>query len=335
MPLTRNRAQISHQTVLGKLVQIYLAALDPGVSASAIVDQNIYLDGGYQQTVTVATAAAGVYSLTVNGVVIGSYTAGAGDTVAIIRNALLASVKLNTPTTGIFAGKPTTGAFVLLSGQTFTAASTGATPANMTLGATALVTNTTAKGATSVTLFEPLLGPVYAGQYLCFADSNDVEKSAKVTVSAAIGATTLTVRALDEAITAGSGAEFPTYLWDRTDASLDETFATVQTVTFNTGGAQLQTPTTIDRKITLPGIKWHYNAAFRTAAEQADLQKFIYVKRLEPAPNPSFITGDSIVGIGVVTSNKQAGQANAPISGDLEISFSGAVIKAVPVPVTP
>ena len=329
MPLTRNRAQVSHQTTLGKLAQVYIAALDQGVAASAIVDQNIYINGGYQSVITIATGAAGLYSLTVAGVVIASYTS-TGTSIPPIIAGLIASAKLNTATTGIFAGKPTSTTFTLLSGQTFTATSTGATPANMTVASTALVSNSNAKGDVLITLFEPLLGPVYAGQWLCFADYNDVERLAKVTVSAAIGAPTLTVAALPESISGGTGAEHPTYIWDRTDASFDETFATIQTVTFNTGGAQLQTPTTIDRKLTIPGIFWHYNAAYRTAQEQADLQKFIYVRRVEPAPNPNYITGDSVTGVGVVTSNKRTGAANSPIAADLEVTYSGAVTKAIP-----
>lgn len=189
-----------------------------------------------------------------------------------------------------------------------------------------------AKGATSVPLEVALTGPIFAGQYLCFADDDDVERLALVTADAAIGATSLTVRALDQAIAADSVAEFPAYLWDRTDASLDETFANSKTATFNTGGAMDGVPTTIERKITLPGIFWHYNAAFRTAALAADAQAFVYVERLGEAPNSAFLEGDSIKGRGLVTSVKRSGQTNNPESNDLEIELMGAAIKSDPKP---
>lgn len=184
--------------------------------------------------------------------------------------------------------------------------------------------------ATTITLTTALTGKIFKGQYLCFADANDIEQLALVTADAVVGDTTLTVKALDEAIAATSKAEFPTYLWDRTDASLDQTYANNKTVTFNTGGAQNAVPTTIDRKITLPGEFWHYNAAFRTAAAVADAQEYLYVKRVEPAPNALFSAGDTIEGRALVSSVKSAGQSNSPITGDLEIEFSGPTKKTDP-----
>lgn len=333
MTLTRNLVQINHVPTLGKNVQVYVARLGRGVPISAIVDQVLYINGGFQGTVTIATAAAGVYSVSVGGVQIGSYTAIVSDTIATIRNGLRASINANTKTSGIYAGAVGTGTFKLLGAITFTVTVSGPGAGNITVGTIAAVTGGADKGDLSVDLFEPTIGKIFAGQYLCFADSDDIEKLVLVTEDAPVGATSLVTRELDEAISAASLAEFPTYLWDRTDASLDETYANNKSLTFNTGGAQNAVPTTIDRKITLPGEFWHYNAAFRTAAAAADAQEYVYVKRVEPAPNANFVSGDSIEGRALFSSVKRAGQTNSPITSDLEAEFSGPTLKKDPVPV--
>jgi hypothetical protein len=156
-----------------------------------------------------------------------------------------------------------------------------------------VATGGAAKGATSLPITTALTGKIFKGQYLCFADENDIEHLALLTADANVNATSLAVKSLDEAIPAAAAAEFPAYLWDRTDASLDESYANSKSLTFNTGGAQNAVPTTIDRKISLPGEFWHYNAAFRTAAAVADAQEYVYVKRVEPAPNANFTSGDT------------------------------------------
>lgn len=334
MPLTRNLVQINHVPTLGKNVQVFVARLGKGVPLSAIVDQTLRLNGGYQGTVTIATAAAGVYSVSVSGLVIGSYTAIVSDTLTTIRDGLRASLNKNTLGSGIYAGAVGAGTFKLLGGTIYTATVSGPAAGNITVGTIALVTGGATKGSEAVDLFEPLIGKIFKGQYLCFADQDDLEKLALVTVDAVVGATSLVTKKLDEAIAATSLAEFPTYLWDRSDASLDETYANNKTVTFNTGGAQNAVPTTIDRKITLPGEFWHYNAAFRTAVAVADAQEYVYVKRVEPAPNDNFVSGDAIEGRALIASVKRAGQANSPITGDLEVEFSGPTKKSDPVPVS-
>jgi len=333
MPLTRNPVQINHVPTLGKEVQVYVARLGKGVPISAIVDQTLHINGGFQGTVTIATAAAGAYTLSINGSLAGSYTATSGDTINSIRDGLRANANSNYLGSGIYAGAVGSGTFKLLGGASFTATVTGPGTGDITVGTIAAVTGGAAKGAETVDLFEPLIGQIFAGQYLCFADSDDIEKLLLVTTTGNVGDTTLTVSALDEAIPAAALAEFPTYLWDRTDASLDQTYANNKTVTFNTGGAQNAVPTTIDRKITLPGEFWHYNAAVRTAADAADAQEYVYVKRVEPAPNAAFIVGDAIEGRVLFTSAKRAGQANSPITSDLEADFSGPTKKTPPIPV--
>jgi hypothetical protein len=185
-----------------------------------------------------------------------------------------------------------------------------------------------AKGATSIALTTPLTGPIKKGQYLCFADANDVERLVLITADAnptvATPISTLTVKELDEAITANAKAEFPPYLWDRTGADLDESFANNKVTTFNTGGAEDGTPTTKTAKVSLPGLKWHYNAAYRTALKAAHDQAFVYVKRMEPAPNSNFTTGDVYEGRGLVTSHKSAAGTDANVTGDLDVEFMGA-----------
>jgi hypothetical protein len=190
-----------------------------------------------------------------------------------------------------------------------------------------------AKGASAITLKTALTGPIKKGQYLCFADVNDVERLVLITADAAAAATNLTVKALDEAIPADAKAEFPPYLWDRTGADLDESFANNKVTTFNTGGAEDGTPTTKTAKLSLPGLKWHYNAAYRTALMAAHDQAFVYVKRVEPAPNSSFSVGDVCEGRALVTSHKSAAGTDANVTGDLQIDYMGALKLTDPVPV--
>jgi hypothetical protein len=190
-----------------------------------------------------------------------------------------------------------------------------------------------AKGATSVPLASALTKPVNKGQFLCFADINDIEHLVEVTAKAATGATALTCRALDEAITAAETAEYPAYLWDRTEAGIDQSIAYDTVETFNTGGNEDGTPGTKSGSLSTPGLKYHYNAASQTLARAVSDSAFVIVRREEPVPSPAFTTGEVTVFRAGVESKASAAPASGALTDDYTLKILGAVQTTLPVPV--
>jgi hypothetical protein len=321
-----------HEPTKGKLREVYLAIREDGQQLAPI-EQVLNLAGGYQATVTITSAAAGDYILVIEGIKL-LYTATSSDTIASIRNGLAA--KANTVKTirktGVYAGAKTTGVFRLVRSTTFTATKVGS---NMTISAVAAVAGGADQGETEIDLFEPLTGEIQEGQYLTYANANDQERLVQILQKALPGDTTLITARLDQAIDGGSISEYPPYVWDRTSANVERSYANSTVNTFNTGGARDGTPTTSEKSIALPGLYNYANAAYKTALYAAENAAYVHVRVLDPPPNSNFSRGPVVVeGRALVTAAPTAAAQEGQISGDLTIAFMGTSDHADPVPVT-
>lgn len=319
-----------HAPIKGKETEIYIAVLEQGQQI-APVDQALFAVA-FRSVVTLSGTPSNndnyVLVLTTSGVpttITYTATTAAGLTNDVVIKGLVALINASTAVAGYRAKQLTATTFVVTTATTtFTIANTGSTtPANITAGAVSGAAIT--KGLTTLTLAEPLTGQINPGQFLCFADKDDIERLVEVTAKADVGATSLTVRALDEAIAGGSQAEFPPYLWDRTEASVNRSYTDQTAVTFNTGGSPDGTPDQIEKSFSLPGLAYHYNAAYQTALKAADDQKFVYIRAVYPAPNSAFKNGGITQGRALVSSANGASPASGFRSADLEINMRGVV----------
>lgn len=183
-----------------------------------------------------------------------------------------------------------------------------------------------AKGAISlpVSALTALVVKMAAGQVLRFVDqATGREYLAYVSDNAAAGDTALDVVALDEAIPDGAIAEFPAYVWDRTDSSVTKSYNFAGTTTYNTGDNEDGVITGYTADITLPGIDYHYNDGLKTALKAAAVGQECWISKIKPAPNDSFERGEVREGPAVVTSDSEGSAADAFQTRDLEMKWVG------------
>ncbi len=201
-------------------------------------------------------------------------------------------------------------------------------PQTLTIGAAV------AKAATSITLDAALTVPVDAGNWLLFVDSNGLEYLAKVTADADSGASTLTVKALDEAIPDTATAKFPSELYDRSAVNIARTYNNQEVFTLNTGGDRQAVATTSTKNATAPGFWYWHNPGYRTCKEAAESKKPVWLFVEYEPPSAAFAKGIIVSGKAIITSRPTDSPANGFLSGDLNFEFTGPVSEADPVPVT-
>jgi hypothetical protein len=336
MGLKRNLVQ-SHEPVKGKLRQVYVARRADGQQVGP-VDQILVVNGGFGTTIAVVTAAAGLYAILINGKQIASYLADGSDTTATIATGLWENANLqnNTAKTNAIPYAKTSTGFKFVSSKTFTAATKAPTASNLTATAPAALSGGADVGKldTTIPLLFPLNGDIQEGQWLCFADGNDIERLVRVSVTALAGESALSVDPVPQAIVQGSAAEFPPYLWDRTSADIDRSFTLNSFTTFNTGVNKDGSITGGEAKMKAQGLYNDYNAAYKTALEAAINASYIHVRCIDPPPNSDFKTGKIFEGRAVVTSAPSAAPVEGNISADLDIDFTGAPKETDPVPVS-
>lgn len=185
-----------------------------------------------------------------------------------------------------------------------------------------------AKDATSITVaaLTSNVKKIAPGQVLRFEDqTTGKEYLAYVSEEATEGATSLTVTALDEAIPDGAIAEFPAYVWDRTDSSTTKSYNFSGVTTYNTGDNEdgVNTGYTVDA--TLPGIDYHYNDGLKTALAAASLGQEFWFAKVKPAPNDAFERGEVREGPAIVTNDNEGSPADAFQSRDIDVKWVGDV----------
>lgn len=189
------------------------------------------------------------------------------------------------------------------------------------------------KGTTTINLQAALNAgiKINEGQFLTFYNTDQIEFLAEITAEANATDNTLTVRALDEEIPAGAKAPFPPYLWDRTGASLNQTFGLSAISTFNTGLNRDGTPQPGESNLDLPGLFYHYNAAMRTLQKAAEEGNFVYVIRMLPVPNSNFQQGEVWMSRASVTQNNLPAALNGNGEANLQVAMLGDVTHLLPV----
>ncbi|MEM8602629.1 MAG: phage tail tube protein [Cyanobacteria bacterium P01_H01_bin.121] len=321
----------NHEPQKGKLRQVLIAVREDGQAVDPI-DQVVVVEGGYQATLTFATAADETITVTINGTPITiAATAAAGNG----GNRDLAYEEINAQAvialTSVAAVKSDAAELTLCSSKTFTLAATADTPVNISAGSVGSAAGSVAANATSITLAAPLLGAINAGQYLTFADADGIESVVRVAAKAEADATSLVIDAAPEAIAGGAIAEFPCYLWDRTDASISRSYSQSSVTTYNTGQDTDGVPTNSEKSISCAGLYHYTNAAARTALAAADAGKYVHCRVVDPIPNSNFKRGRVTEGRALVTSAGSAAPADGNISLDIDIQWRGPVTEREPV----
>jgi hypothetical protein len=317
-----------HEPVEGKRRELYVARWKKGLQAS-IVEQVLTIDGGWQATVTIDAAAAGEYAIIVNGVRI--EVNATTETAEEIRDALFDRVirRETIIATGVFPGNKGDDTFDLISSNEFTLTTDSD---DVSVSTPTESAGAAEKGDTELDLWEPLEGPIYAGQYFGFADDNGIEMVAKLTQDALPGATSVTIAPLKKAIAGGARAEFPAYVWDRTGVNLSRTFNNSTTSTFNTGANRDGTPSGAEKDLEAPGVFNAKNAGYLTALAAANDEAFVRVKIVEVPVDESgdFDRWTLVESRALVSAANSESPEEGSQSADLSFALMGGVIEGDP-----
>lgn len=189
------------------------------------------------------------------------------------------------------------------------------------------------KGAVSLTLATALTGAIDKNNWLLFVNADGLEFLAKVTADAPIGATTLTVKALDEAVTNASVAKFPSELYDRSAIDLDFKYSTKDVFTLNTGGDRQVIASTSQKSAKAPGFWYWWNPGLQICKEAAESKTPIWLQIEYEPPSAAYSKGPITVGKAVISSRPKSSQADGFVTQDLDFEFTGPVTEIEPVPV--
>lgn len=192
------------------------------------------------------------------------------------------------------------------------------------------------KGATTVTITTGLTNKMYKGQALTFYNpTTKVETLVELNADAAPGATSLTVRALAKALTAGDKAEFPVNVWDRSSNDLDESsnFSGVSGNNDDRGG-QNGTITGGDFSYSING-RFHYeNAGAATMRYARPNGLKCWFKRQLPNTNSNFYTtGPAEQFYGFVTQRATPAATDGNVEENFSIQGIGTITRILPTPV--
>jgi hypothetical protein len=196
-------------------------------------------------------------------------------------------------------------------------------------------TNTpVAKGAVAIPLTVALTGLISQGQWLLFTDSTGIERVAQLSADAPVGATSLAVNALPEAIADGATAPFPVAIQARTGASVSRSANLQTTVTFDSGAERDGTTIVRERNLSAAGNYLYYDAGLRTAEYAFENDQEVWVTRILPPPSNAYTTGKITQGPAAVTSIPDETPASGFITQNLEIAFLGYCNESAPTPTT-
>lgn len=195
-------------------------------------------------------------------------------------------------------------AFNLLRATTFTLVNTGTTtPADLTVSSITGTAAALARGATSMTLPFALIGRIAAGQFLRFANGN-TEVTVEVATTAEVGATSLSLVAIDEAIPAVAIAAFPPEFTHRMSAGMPITYEMTKFATLNTGGFEDGVQTKASSEIDLAGIYFEIDPVYRTIVKGAKDGREFFAILDYPAPKEGW-SGRRLSGVCGITSREE------------------------------
>lgn len=189
---------------------------------------------------------------------------------------------------------------------------------------------TTAVAATDTTLTcAALTEQIPANSWLLFTDpTTGAETRVKVTATAEIGATSLTIddgngNGSPVAIPVGNTAQFPGELMDRSDSSISNSNNLQSFATYNSGGYNVKLATITDSSLTLPGFFQENNAAAKTLIDAAIDKSPVYVRLEYPAPG-GYSTGRIVEVLGTVTQFDNPAPAEGVVDINFTVDVSGA-----------
>jgi len=181
-----------------------------------------------------------------------------------------------------------------------------------------------AKGATSITV-TGITQTIARGNYLLFRDPlTETEVIVEVTAVVASAGTSITVSALEAAISVGSIAQYPPELMDRTAADFSADGSTQTVVTLNTEGRELVVTTSISESISAPGNWHHWNPGLKICEKAFGLMESVWVMLEYEPPTPTHLRGEIILGKAAVSSGSRSSPADNFLVSDIELPFSGA-----------
>lgn len=195
-----------------------------------------------------------------------------------------------------------------------------------------LTATAAAKGATAVTV-SATLNKMVAGQGLLFIDSTtNRQYFAQLTADAAVGATSLTVGSLGEAIPAGATAQFPVRAMLRTTADLTSSTDLAEVDTYD-HKVKAQTPLTRDLSFAMDGMYTYYDGALATLRFADANGREVYVKRQFPAPSSAFSVGESQAFFAVVESMDIAAPNDSFVDANVSLKIVTDPVIVAPTPI--
>lgn len=185
-----------------------------------------------------------------------------------------------------------------------------------------VATGGAAAAAETINIDETISALIPANSFLHFYNTTTGEEYlAQLTADVSSGSA-LSVKALTEAIPAGAVASSVSYLWDRTDASVDRTYNRATVSTFNTGGDEDGVITGASRSFTLPGLLYRKNAGYLNALWAAENGREVYFQRLLGGVL-------DMEGAAVVTAAPSASPVDGNVSADLTLAIQGKPVEGL------
>lgn len=190
-------------------------------------------------------------------------------------------------------------------------------------------TSNAAKGATSISV-SSVNTTLKKGQYLLFEDADDKVYIAQANADYTTG-TTLTVKALPEAIPSGSASAFPAPFKLRTDASISfsQDVSDINTYDHSINGDA--SPGAATTEITIDGEFSSYDPGYNTVVYATRNTLEVYVIRELAIPGSGFSKGKVTKGACLVTSREEPAPNDGNVSANVSARFVGDVVENDPV----
>lgn len=309
---------------LGRGASVKIVPLPDGVEAEPTA-YTLTIAGVYTQTITVDTAAAGAYGVTVS-TVASTYTAAADDTAAEIAAGLAAAVNANA-STSISAAYPGTGAVLTIyHTSTFTATLSGANSANMTLGTISSGTGAHPKGAGELRVTAlPAGAYILSGTYHTLEAASGIQVLTQTRALVEGAATVIPVNATPAAIAASSTGGSPFTLKGRSTANLNRTGNRVTAASFDDGLYLSGLTSNINAEFALNGTWSPKNDGFRNAEYffGEGLQQFWGILQLPNPDSSQYTTGPIYKGPISITGVPLDVPADNLITANITAAFNG------------
>jgi hypothetical protein len=179
---------------------------------------------------------------------------------------------------------------------------------------------------------EALTEDIAKGNWLLFTDADGLEYLIKTTADAEAGDLALAVEALVKDIPDESTASFPPELYDRNGVDVDRQTNTVNVISLNTGGTELQVLTTSNASANAGGY-WHWwNPGLRICEDQFAEKTPFWVMIEYESPDPDLYSkGEEIYGRAIINTLPKTSPADGFVSMDLTFQFTGQTTTVPPV----